>query len=736
MDHLHRQEATGQDVEHTAPTLRSRSSSLLSRGGGGSHNNCLSSASNLSQQSSITSQPTGNHNRRRSSNNNNNSQRILGFLFSRVKIRTTRQWKRIKRRSKQQLSETNLRKQLKKYAERGDWEQICLVLSNYDFSDIPEEEQQSPTTFAAMSKSRLRGRSSNNDVEDPQKNKADASRRPSYGSRNSLRNSFTGKESAAAAAAIKAALLVDEEANSSSLEESSSSDNRRLDAGENILHDMCHYNPTLNVIETLLSSLRHHRRGYTAGKDEMGRTPLHVAAACGCDPQVIHALALADPSQASIGDVDGRTPLHIVTRYLAYRGRVEDSPPKEMMEVAILPPYTTEETFDDEAYERCTTTISILKDVMTTYPGKVDFKDEDTSGFSPLDYVLDGNISDEHVLHCLLRRKGLTNKSKRRSTASTATQVTGNRSPSNYSTIRRRKRSVSVCSEASSVCSQDIDVLLRLEEEEIDSRRKRLERLRPRRQKVKIRNTLFDVFGIEQQQQQQEEMVVPSSPQVSHVQKMMGIPIHTPSKKVDGDYVPQQSQPQQPPPALQEKIENTPINDDDDAAAASDSPTAPPPRRRRSSRKLLPISRSFPMTSSKSDSKQQSHQRTPRHSMTSADIYEAHLAAYMDDFMDENLERYDENDSFDILQDPDEVEEEETGPHHKDEKLLQDDKAVRSSPPPIFEINIRLDEMMMQDNRNRSTWNDDFSDSSRLERMSVVSEISVPAILVHRESGL
>lgn len=719
MDHLHRQEATGQDVEHTAPTLRSRSSSLLSRGGG-SHNNCLSSASNLSQQSSTVG---NSNNRRRSSNKNNNSQRILGLLFSRVKIRTKRQWKRIKhRRRKQQLSETNLRKQLKKYAERGDWDQICLVLSNYDFSDIPEEEQSPTTIAAAMNKSRLRGRG-NNDVEDPQKNKAaDSSRRPSYGSRNSLRNSFTGKESAAAAAVIKAALLVDEEeANSSSLEESSSSDNRRPDMGENILHDMCHFNPTLNVMETLLSSLRHHRRGYTSGKDEMGRTPLHVAAACGSDPQVIHALALADPSQASIGDIDGRTPLHIVTRYLAYRGRVDDSPPKEMMmEVAILPPYTTEETFDDEAYERCTTTISILKDVMTTYPGKVDFKDEDNTGFSPLDYVIDGNISDEHVLHCLLRRKGLTrNKSKRRSTASTGTQVMCNRSPSNNnSTIRRRKRSISVSSEASSVCSQDIDVLLRLEEEEIDSRRKRLERLRPRRQKVKIRNTLFDIFGIEQQQQQeQEEMVVPSSPHISHVQKMMGVPIHTASQKVDEDEVPHQSQPQQLPPAL---------SDNDDAA--SDSPKTPPPRRR-SSRKLLLNSRSFrSMASSKSDSKQQSQQqRTSRHSMTSADIYEAHLAAYMDDFMDENLEKYDENDSFDILQDPDEVEEEE-------EAGQDENKAVRLSPPPIFEINIRLGETMKQD--NRSTWNDDFSDSSRNERMSVVSEISVPAILVHRESSL
>jgi hypothetical protein len=236
---------------------------------------------------------------------------------------------------------------------------------------------------------------------------------------------------------------------------------------------------------------------------------------------------------------------------------------------------------------------------------------------------------------------------------------------------------------------------------------------------VKIRNTLFDVFGIEQQQQQQqEEKVLPSSPQVSHVQKMMGVPIHTSSQKVDGDEVSHQSQPQQLPPA-------PPDNDD----AASDSPKTPP-RRRRSSRKLLPNSRSFlSITSSKSDSKQQSQQRTPRHSMTSADIYEAHLAAYMDDFMDENLEKYDENDSFDILQDPDEIEEEV----EEEEEAGQDEnKAVRSSPPPIFEINIRLGEMMKQD--NRSTWNDDFSDSSRLERMSVVSEISVPAILVHRES--
>jgi len=533
---------------------------------------------------------------------------------------------------------------------------VRKLLSRYDFDDIPIPE---PLPLPPANNHRNGDSSSEND-----KGKA------------------YGQEEEPAAAA-----LFDE---SSSAAPSS----ERLDTGENVLHDMCRYNPPLDVIETLLMSLRH-RRGCTSGKDEMGRTPLHVAAACGASPDIIDALARADPRPASIGDVDGRTPLHIAVMYLAYSGRLDDYAPEEIeLALPYVPSVRQEESFDEEACERFATTISILKEVMMAHPGKVDFKDEDNTGFSPLDYAIDGNITDGNVLHCLLRRKGLTT-SKRRSTASVDTQVVHNLP---HQPLRRTRFSIS---------SQDIEVLLRLEEEEIDVRRKRVEKMRTRQKKVKIQNTLFDMFGIDQEPGEETPCV--QRKLAENERKVADErPKHL-EKACIAENVRKAADERPKNPEKAEKVSDT--ND-----------VQKLPRRVSSRRMLCRTSFRSNLTSSSSWKRLSRQGESDLHkSMTSEDIYNAHLEAYMKDFFDDDaLEFRDEDDSFDIFHDPDEVEDvnaTENADH---------DSTQEGGRPPIIEIDIVLDDM-------NEVLDDDLSQCSRFGR-SVVSEVSVPAVLVNRET--
>jgi len=107
-----------------------------------------------------------------------------------------------------------------------------------------------------------------------------------------------------------------------------------------------------------------------------------------------------------MGDIDGRSPLHIAVRRLAY-GATVDNPLEETAQT--LPSLRRNSGHDgpaeEELFARSIKTIAILKNVMVAYPGKIDFKDEDNSGFAPVDYALDGDVTDEHLLRCLLRRK-------------------------------------------------------------------------------------------------------------------------------------------------------------------------------------------------------------------------------------------------------------------------------------------------------------------------------------------
>ncbi len=531
-----------------------------------------------------------------------NNERRRG-LFSRINIPGTRRWKS----RRKPVSEARLREKLIKRAEKGDWGGVRKLISNFEFSDIPEPL---PCT-------KIQSNSSVQMIEEGPHQSSD--RRPSYGSRSGDRLSFTGKESAAAAAAIKAALLDESSATSSS---------EKPNFGENVLHEMCRYNPPLDVIETLLVSLRH-RRGTTSGRDDTGRTPLHVASAFGAATDVIDALTRADPSPASMGDIDGRSPLHIAVRRLAY-GATVDNPLEETAQT--LPSLRRNSGHDgpaeEELFARSIKTIAILKNVMVAYPGKIDFKDEDNSGFAPVDYALDGDVTDEHLLRCLLRRK---HSSKQRrsgnSVGSANTQLTSNLVP----TVSRQGSGVS----SASSDAQDRSVLHRLEEEEIRDRRKRLEKISStRRQKKQMKEVLFDVFGIEE--------LLDCGPS------------------------------DEPPESTQ--IDQS-LNLSDRSKSDKSSGAATPKSKRRSSK----------LSSSMSSSKRQvnSTEDDGCRSMTDSAIYNRHLEAYLNDFVaDVGLECYDDDDDFDIYHDPEE---------DCAEERLGDSTCIGM--PPVIEIDIALDDM-------------------------------------------
>jgi hypothetical protein len=426
-----------------------------------------------------------------------------------------------------QLSEAQLRKKVRKHCDRGDWPRVRKLISNHDFAEVPEVVAETNSIIAKSSSSEGKRSSTNELIQNP------TSRRPSYGSRNGERLSFAGKESAAAAAVIKAA------AAAAMLEEGSKSedcsDNSDIRSGENILHDVCRHNPPLDVIELLLTTLRH-RRGITCSRDDDGRTPLHVAVAYGASPGVIGALARADPVPATMGDDDNRSPLHLAVKFLAYQERnmqqSQSSPRRRsssssrVSNIAVMrkgkrqkrdsnanTPVLLKEKKRDEARQ----TLMILKHAMITYPGQIDFKDEDIKGFAPLDYAIDGSITDQAILNLLIRRNesrdlclqttpkavpsNISRKMRNCFIATFVKQASLSSALSNEQLLRRQRgstRSRSSVSSRNSSKSQDSTVLKQLEEEEISARRHRINRINRRDKKMRAQEGLFDVFGIDE----------------------------------------------------------------------------------------------------------------------------------------------------------------------------------------------------------------------------------------------
>ena len=84
-----------------------------------------------------------------------------------------------------------------------------------------------------------------------------------------------------------------------------------------LLHAVLRYNPPLETVIKMM--LQHQVVGTNdcnmidavRAQDSMGRTPLHIAAACDADAMIIKLLGNADPMTCSTLDTDGRTPLHL-----------------------------------------------------------------------------------------------------------------------------------------------------------------------------------------------------------------------------------------------------------------------------------------------------------------------------------------------------------------------------------------------------------------------------------------
>jgi hypothetical protein len=415
-------------------------------------------------------------------------------------------------RRRKQLSEAQLRQRVKKHCESREWSRVRRLISKHDFNEIPEAILETANSVAAKSSSSDDRQSSNKEM--PHQI---SSRRPSYGSRTGEPLSFTGKESAAAAAAIKAA------AAAALLEEYSSSeecvDKSDIVCEENILHDVCAQNPPSDVIELLLAAMRH-RRGSTCGRDVKGRTPLHVAAATGASSDVIDALVRADPLPATMGDDDNRSPLHLAVKYLAYDEYVIQTPQSVAKHSFFKLSKSSAGNANfripsrDELIEETRKTVEILKNTMMTYPGQVDFKDEDTTGFAPIDYAIDGSIVDRYILRWLIRRSKSQNLCRR----STCQSQGSDKTPKTRNSFSRVKAVVQACdasvvsvrrsrrstpsgasvSSMDSLQSQDVFVVHQIEKEEIEARKHRIDRLGVRKQKKRTIHRLCDVFGIDE----------------------------------------------------------------------------------------------------------------------------------------------------------------------------------------------------------------------------------------------
>jgi hypothetical protein len=195
-----------------------------------------------------------------------------------------------------------------------------------------------------------------------------------------------------------------------------------------------------------------------------------------------------------MGDDDDRSPLHIVIKYLV-DGKFE-RPIDGRGGTKHLP---QDHVSPDEALERTLRSARTLKEAMLAHPGKVGFKDEDKAGFSPLDYAIEGDVRHEGLINVLLRRreprKRGSSRNQRPGIPRVNLEARGYVPRGSGGSCAR-----SVYSGASSVTEdQDMEILEQLEREEVEARRKRIEKIRAKRQQRRMTAVLFDAFGIEEE---------------------------------------------------------------------------------------------------------------------------------------------------------------------------------------------------------------------------------------------
>jgi hypothetical protein len=297
----------------------------------------------------------------------------------------------------------------------------------------------------------------------------------------------------------------------------------------------------------------------------------------------------------------------------------------------------------EEALEETKQIVLILKSAMLTYPGQIDFKDEDSEGFAPLDYAIDGSIRDDSLLSSLLRRdksRVVGRRSTLKSEASDRTQKTRNcfsifakQAMADESINTRRRSSVS---SQGSVFSQDSKVVQQFEEEEIEARRHRINRINAKKKKVVVRERLFDVFGIEEGEEEEE-----SPPVQSEVEPVQDLCPEEPSSEASPQ-LPQEQQAEQPKSPLTYQVS------------------------KRASRLCREISSSMTTQGTQEAAKlaaapcakEQGATPETKRVMTEEEIYNHHMQAYLVDTYGDFVDGLEFCDDLDFLyDDPDEVDE-------------------------------------------------------------------------------
>jgi hypothetical protein len=279
--------------------------------------------------------------------------------------------------------------------------------------------------------------------------------------------------------------------------------------------------------------------------------------------------------------------------------------------------------------------VKVLKEAMLDYPGRVGFKDEDASGYSPLDYAIDGDISSEELIQALVRRRDP--RRLRSSSLHPRPHGAVGEAPQKSPLPARRRLISRRTSSTSSACSQstgtggdlNIDVLRRLEMEEIEARRCRIAKMKARCRKQRINNSLFDVFGIQEQ----------------------------------------------PPPAAAAAARSTACKSEPHARV-EDTPTAESPVKS----SVKAPAKAPPKAPAKAPANE--HDKPL---VSDVDIYNRHLQDYLDDYLEDfgGLLDQDYDDGFDIFKDPELIEQPLPPVRQSPPSPAQEG---RSSAPPISEI--------------------------------------------------
>ena len=80
--------------------------------------------------------------------------------------------------------------------------------------------------------------------------------------------------------------------------------------GMTLLHACLGYEPPIPIVTKILLMLPD-RKSALLAQDQMGRTPIHIAAACNANPVILKLLGNIEPIACNIQDKHGRTPLHM-----------------------------------------------------------------------------------------------------------------------------------------------------------------------------------------------------------------------------------------------------------------------------------------------------------------------------------------------------------------------------------------------------------------------------------------